>query len=108
MLQIMKSYWWLVLLRGIVAVLFGVFTLFNPGITAVTLVLYFGIYAIVSGVVNLGMAIFGGGESSDRAMLAIGGILGAGGGVRGFSWPGNPMITLLAAIIPLSLGHAIV
>jgi len=62
MLQIMKSYWWLVLLRGIVAVLFGVFTLFNPGITAVTLVLYFGIYAIVSGVINLGMAIFGGGE----------------------------------------------
>ncbi len=108
MLQIMKSYWWLVLLRGIVAVLFGVFTLFNPGITAVTLVLYFGIYAIVSGVINLGMAIFGGGESSDRAMLAIGGILGAVLGVLVLTWPGITMITLLAAIIAFAFVSGIV
>ncbi len=108
MLQIMKSYWWLVLLRGIVAVLFGVFTLFNPGITAVTLVLYFGIYAIVSGVINLGMAIFGGGESSDRAMLAIGGILGAVLGALVLTWPGITMITLLAAIIAFAFVSGIV
>jgi uncharacterized membrane protein HdeD (DUF308 family) len=108
MFQMMKSYWWLVLLRGIVAVLFGVLTLFNPGITAVSLVLYFGIYAIVSGVINVGMAIFGGGESSDRAMLAIGGVLGAVLGVLVLTWPGITMISLLAAIIAFAFVSGII
>src|SRR5258708_860204 len=108
MLQIMKSYWWLVLLRGIVAVLFGVFTLINPGITAVSLVLYFGIYAIVSGVINVGMALFGGGESSDRVMLGLGGLLGALLGVLVLTWPGITMISLLVAIIAFAFVSGIV
>ena len=39
MFEGMAKYWWLVLLRGIAALLFGVFTLFMPGLSAVSLVL---------------------------------------------------------------------
>lgn len=108
MFQMMKSYWWLVLLRGIIAVLFGVFTLFNPGITAVSLVLYFGIYAVITGVIHIGMALFGGDNSSDRVMLGLGGLLGALIGVLVLTWPGITMITLLAAIISFAFVMGII
>ena len=38
---------------GLIAVLFGLFTFFLPGITLVTLVLLFGAYALVVGIVNV-------------------------------------------------------
>lgn len=53
----MVRYWWLVALRGLCAVLFGVMALFWPGITLATLVLLFGAFALVSGVFSLITAI---------------------------------------------------
>ena len=108
MFQGMKKYWWLVLLRGIVAILFGVLTLFNPGITAVSLVLAFGIFAIVNGGINVGMALFGGGKSSDRVLLGLGGILNGLLGVLVLTWPGISMIWLLLAIIAYAFVSGIV
>jgi uncharacterized membrane protein HdeD (DUF308 family) len=48
--------WWTVALRGIAAILFGLVSLLAPGLTFVTLVLLFGVYAIVDGVLALGLA----------------------------------------------------
>ncbi len=50
MLTVLSKNWWLVALRGVVAVLFGILTLMNPGIALSSLVLLFGAYAIVDGV----------------------------------------------------------
>src|SRR3954464_12677538 len=108
MFQMMKNYWWLVLLRGIVAVLFGILTLANPGLTAVSLVLYFGIYAIVNGGISVGMALFGGGNSNDRVMLGLGGLLGGLLGILVLTWPGVTMLSLLAAIIAFAFVSGIV
>ena len=99
MAQAMKKYWWLVLLRGIVAVLIGVYILLNPGISAVSLVLAFGIFAVVNGAINLGMALFGEGESGDRLLLGLGGVLNGLLGILVLTWPGISMIWLLLAII---------
>src|SRR6476620_3034782 len=41
--------WWLVLLRGIAAIAFGILAFFWPGIALVTLVFLWGAYAIVFG-----------------------------------------------------------
>jgi uncharacterized membrane protein HdeD (DUF308 family) len=99
MFQIMKQYWWLVLLRGLAALAFGVLTLFNPGVTAVALVLYFGIYAIINGGINLGLALFGGSQEHHRFMLGVQGVLGVVLGVVVITWPGISMLSLLAVII---------
>ena len=48
----MARTWWAVALRGLAAVLFGLLTVFIPGVTLVTLVLLFGAYARVDGVFN--------------------------------------------------------
>jgi uncharacterized membrane protein HdeD (DUF308 family) len=42
--------WWLLLLRGLAAIAFGVIAFLWPGITLVALTYLFGIYAIVDGV----------------------------------------------------------
>src|SRR5579859_906436 len=99
MFEGISKYWWLVLLRGIAALLFGAFTLFAPGLSAVSLVLAFGFFAIVNGGAYLGMAFFSTGGSSDRVMLGLSGILTGLLGILVLTWPGISMIWLLLAII---------
>jgi len=41
------------LIRGILAILFGLFALFMPGLTLDTFVLVFGIFAIVDGIISI-------------------------------------------------------
>ena len=53
--------WWLLLLRGIAAVAFGVLTFVWPQISLLTLILVYGIYALADGILALIAAIRGGG-----------------------------------------------
>src|SRR5262249_56182394 len=45
--------WWLVLLRGIAAILFGILAIVWPGITLLTLVILYGAYALADGIFAL-------------------------------------------------------
>jgi hypothetical protein len=53
MLQLLARRWWALALRGVIAVLFGLLTLFMPGVTLISLVLLFGFYAILDGVFDI-------------------------------------------------------
>ena len=51
--------WWMLLIRGIVAVVFGILALvWPPGITFLALTILFGAYALVDGVVALAVLLF--------------------------------------------------
>ena len=45
--------WWVVLLRGILGIVFGVVTFFAPGISLTALVLLFGAFAFVDGILAI-------------------------------------------------------
>jgi uncharacterized membrane protein HdeD (DUF308 family) len=99
MLEVLSRYWWTLALRGAVAVLFGVLALFWPQITLTVLVLLFGAYALVDGLVALGTVIFGGGRAAGRRpWLILEGILGVAAGVVTFVWPQITAVALLALI----------
>ena len=51
------QYWWVLAVRGLAAAVFGILALFYPGITFVTLVMFFGAFALVDGVFTLIAAI---------------------------------------------------
>lgn len=51
--SIAKGVWWLVLLRGILAVVFGVIALFAPGFALVAAAIVFGAFALVDGLTML-------------------------------------------------------
>ncbi|TPW66107.1 DUF308 domain-containing protein, partial [Schumannella sp. 10F1B-5-1] len=55
--RFIKSVWWLVLLRGIFAIILGVLAFVAPVLTAIVFVWVFAFYAIVDGVVNIMHAI---------------------------------------------------
>ncbi len=99
MFKAMKDSWWLILIEGVIAVIFGVFVLLNPAISAVSLVVAFGVYAIASSGITFFVGLFGGGATGDRVMLAVQGILQAIVGVLVLAWPGISMISLLFGII---------
>jgi uncharacterized membrane protein HdeD (DUF308 family) len=97
MLHALAKNWWLVLLRGLCAILFGVLTFILPGITLLTLVLLYGAYAVADGVFALAAAIMGG-APAPRWWLAIVGLLGVVAGAITFVWPGLTALLLLMFI----------
>lgn len=89
--------WWLLLLRGIAAVAFGVLTFIWPQISLVSLILVYGIYALVDGVLALIAAIRGGGFAP-RWWLALGGVVSILAAGVAFAWPGLTALVLVYLI----------
>jgi uncharacterized membrane protein HdeD (DUF308 family) len=89
--------WWLILLRGVFAVIFGVLTFIWPAGSLLTLVFLYGAYAFVDGIFALAAAFTGGGPAP-RWWLAIVGVLGVGAGLATFIWPGMTALVLLLFI----------
>jgi len=57
MLRLLARNWWVLVLRGLLAVIFGVLALVWPGATIRVLVVLFGAYAIVDGLVSFFSAL---------------------------------------------------
>lgn len=49
--------WWMLLLRGLALLLFGIAAVVWPGLTLVTLALYFAVLMLVSGIADMLVAI---------------------------------------------------
>jgi uncharacterized membrane protein HdeD (DUF308 family) len=91
--------WWLLLLRGVASIIFGVLAFIWPGLTLVALILLWGAYAIVDGGIALWAAISGrGAEVAPRWWLAIVGIVGLLAGLVAFVSPGLTALVLLMFI----------
>jgi len=97
LLQGLARYWWLILLRGIAAIIFGVLAFIWPGITLVTLVLFWGAFTLVDGILALAHAMMGGNVGS-RWWLALIGVLGIIVGLLTFLMPGVTALVLLVFI----------
>ena len=89
--------WWALVIRGIVAILFGLLALVLPGLSLTALILLFGAYAIVDGIFALVAAVMGGGMRS-RWGLLLEGIIDLAAGVVAFVWPGLTALALLYLI----------
>ena len=86
MLHGLARNWWLILLRGIAAIAFGISAFVWPGITIVTLALLYGVFAFIEGVLALAAAVMGG-SPAPRWWLAIVGLLGIAVGVLTWMMP---------------------
>ncbi len=93
--SILNRSWWLLLLRGLAAIAFGVLTWVLPGISLSALVLLFGAYAMVDGILAAWTAIAGGKDTDYRWVLLLEGLLGIGVGVLTFVAPGITALALL-------------
>jgi uncharacterized membrane protein HdeD (DUF308 family) len=94
MVQALAKNWWLLLLRGIAAIIFGVLAFVWPGLTLLTLILFYGAFALVDGVLAIIAAVTGG-APAPRWWLAIVGLLGIAAGLLTFLMPGVSALVLL-------------
>jgi uncharacterized membrane protein HdeD (DUF308 family) len=86
----MSDHWWVVLLRGIFAILFGILAYAWPGLTALVLVTLWGAYALVDGIFGVVAGVRGKWTS-----LVVMGVLGILAGIAAFFWPGLTAVSLL-------------
>jgi uncharacterized membrane protein HdeD (DUF308 family) len=81
MIGLFTRNWWVLLLRGIVAILFGLLAFTRPGMTLAALVLLFGAYALVDGIFSLLAAFTGWRHRENRWLLVLEGLIGLGAGL---------------------------
>jgi uncharacterized membrane protein HdeD (DUF308 family) len=98
MLENLARAWHWIALRGVFALLFGIFAFIWPGITLAALVLVWGAYAIADGVMALIAAFTMHEQGKPMGSLIIVGILGIAAGVVTFMWPGMTALVLLLFI----------
>ncbi|HKC61734.1 MAG TPA: HdeD family acid-resistance protein [Myxococcales bacterium] len=98
MLETLKRGWWLLILRGVCAVLFGVLAFVKPGAAGEVLVLLFGAYALVNGIFTLGLAMRAPKGMPGKGSLVVLGLLGVAAGVLTFFYPGVTALSLLWVI----------
>jgi uncharacterized membrane protein HdeD (DUF308 family) len=95
-LETLKRRWWVPVLRGIAAIVFGVVAFAYPGLTLAVLVIFFGAWVLVDGVFRVVGAIAGRSSDPDWGFHLIIGIVGILIGLLTFH---APRITALALLI---------
>jgi uncharacterized membrane protein HdeD (DUF308 family) len=89
--------WWLMAIRGLIAVVFGVVAFIAPAITILTLVLLFGAFAMANGILSLILA-YKAPKGSRLGGLIFGGILGIIAGLIAFLMPGITALSLVMLV----------
>ena len=95
---ILAKNWWSVVLRGLAAISLGVLTVAWHGLKDGELVLLFGGYAVLDGLVGLAGAIRAAQANEQWAVLVIEGLAGIGAGIFTFAWPAMTLFTLVYVI----------
>jgi uncharacterized membrane protein HdeD (DUF308 family) len=101
------SQWWILLLEGLVGIIIGIITFFWPAITALILLYIVAIWAIITGLFEIGAAFARPGPTASREWtLAAAGIISVLFGMLLIAQPSVGLLTLvwLVAIYALVFG----
>lgn len=100
MVAVLTNNWWALVIRGVVAVAFGLAALFWPELTLVALVVMFGAFVLVDGAFAIVAAVWAARERLMWWPLLVEGALGVALGVIAIAWPtgvAQALIWLIAA-----------
>jgi uncharacterized membrane protein HdeD (DUF308 family) len=98
------EHWWLFLIRGILAIIFGILAMMQPLAALAALVLVFGVWALIDGAQALALAVSGRARSWP---MALAGLAGVGIGIFTFYRPGITALGLYAAVAAWSIAHGV-
>jgi uncharacterized membrane protein HdeD (DUF308 family) len=96
MLDALAKNWWVLLIRGVAAIVFGVLAWIWPGVTLKVVILLFGIYAISDGIAAAWFAFAAPGRTL-WGLLVVG-IMSIIAGVGAILWPGLTAVMMLSVI----------
>jgi uncharacterized membrane protein HdeD (DUF308 family) len=96
LIETLKRHWWVPVIRGIAAIVFGIIAFVYPGLTIATLVLFFGAWILIDGIFRIVGAIGHRASDPDWGWQLVIGLLGIVVGLLTFH---APQITALALVI---------
>ncbi len=96
--RVLGQEWWIFLLEGVVAIVFGLIALFWPGPTLAVIVLLFGLLALISGIVGVFAAIGAAGTHQPWGWKLTAALLGVLVGLAILRWPGVSVRVVLYLI----------
>jgi uncharacterized membrane protein HdeD (DUF308 family) len=99
--------WWVLLVRGLLAILFGVLALTRPGATLFALIVMFGAFTLVNGLLAIIAALLGRTEGIPWWALLVEGVFSVGVGIATLTWPGLTGMILLYMIAFWSIATGI-
>ena len=91
--------WWVLFLRGLLAIAFGILAFALPRASLDALVLLFGAYALVDGALGMSLAAERGRAGARLGWHVFEGVVGIIAGLLTFAWPG-----ITALILTLFIG----
>ena len=95
--------WWLIALRGVLAVVFGLIALILPAATILALVLLFSAYMIVDGVFAIYAATRAGRRHESWGLLLAQGLASLAAGILAFLWPDLTVVAFVLLIAAWSI-----
>jgi uncharacterized membrane protein HdeD (DUF308 family) len=90
--------WWAFVIRGVLAIVFGLIALFEPGVTMLSLVIVFAAYAATDGVFAIISAVRAANQGERWGWLALAGVAGIVAGIAAVMWPGLTVAFFIALI----------
>jgi uncharacterized membrane protein HdeD (DUF308 family) len=105
---ILARNWWVLLLRGMVAILFGVLTFALPEISLASIVLLFGGFCLADGLMAAWTAFSNRKQKENSWLLLIGGLLGVGVGLLTIFQPALTGLALLFYIAVWAIATGVV
>ena len=100
MLTFLSKNWWILVLRGVAAIAFGIITFMQPVLSLKVLVLFWGAYALVDGVFAVFAAFKGPNAEGFPWWMLLTGLCGIAAGVFTFM---SPLITALALLYLIAI-----
>jgi uncharacterized membrane protein HdeD (DUF308 family) len=90
--------WWALFLRGLIAVVLGILTLWMPAVSLASLVLVFGAYMVADGILGIIAAVRAARRHERWGWLVLEGLLDIGAGIAALAWPGLTIILFVALV----------
>jgi uncharacterized membrane protein HdeD (DUF308 family) len=100
---VLADNWWVVALRGVLAILFGIAAFAMPAATMLALVLFFAAYSLLDGILGVVLAIRGARKGERWGWLLVNGLFGIAVGIAAALWPGLTVLTFVLIIAAWAL-----
>ncbi len=94
----LSEHWWILLLRGIIAVLFGLAIFAMPGLTLSFFILLFGAFVLTDGILLIVNSLMNMKTNGRWWLRLLQGVIAILAGIAVFAWPGVTALILLYII----------
>jgi uncharacterized membrane protein HdeD (DUF308 family) len=103
MVSVLVQNWWAFVIRGVLAVLFGLIAFFEPGVTMLSLVIVFAAYAIADGVFAIIAAIRAAKAGERWGLFVFEGVVDILAGAAAIAWPALTVVVFVSLVAAWAL-----